>query len=83
MKPIFLLFMADCRVKGQAIDNSPHVKESNTILDSGFHALESPLIPCTGLQSVELGFWNLIVSGIPDSLNCIPDCKAQDSVFHN
>ena len=75
--------MADCRVKGQAIGNSPHVKESNTIVDSGFHALESPRIPGTGLQSVELGFWNLIVSGIPYSLSCIPDCKAQDSEFHS
>ena len=32
--------------------------------------------------SVELGFWIPIVSGILDSLNCIPDFKAQDSGFH-
>ena len=36
---------------------------------TGFH--------CTGLW-VELGFWILIVWGIPDSLNCISDSKAQD-----
>ena len=32
-------------------------------------------IPGTGFQSlsVELGFWIPIVSGIPDSMNCIPD----------
>jgi len=32
--------------------------------------------------SVELGFWIPIVRGIPDSLRCIPDSKAQDSRFH-
>ena len=41
-------------------------------------------IPDSGFQSlpVELGFWITIVSGIPDSLSCIPDLKAQDSEFH-
>ena len=41
-------------------------------------------IPGTGFQSwsVELGFWIPIVSGIPDSLGCIPDSKAQKSGFH-
>ena len=41
-------------------------------------------IPGTGFQclSVELGFWIQIVSGIPDSLSCIPDSKAHDSRFH-
>ena len=41
-------------------------------------------IPGTGFQSlsVELRFWIPIVSGIPDSLSCIPDSKAQDSGFH-
>ena len=29
--------------------------------------------------SLELGFLIPIVSGIPDSLSCIPDSKAQDS----
>ena len=32
--------------------------------------------------SVKLGFWIPIVSGIPDSLSCIPDSKAQDFGFH-
>ena len=32
--------------------------------------------------SVQFGFWIPIVSGIPDSLSCIPDSKAQDSEFH-
>ena len=41
-------------------------------------------IPGTGFQSlsVELAFWIPIVNGIPDSLSCIPDSKAQDSRFH-
>ena len=41
-------------------------------------------IPGTDFQflSVELGFWIPIVSGIPDSLSCIPDSKAQDFGFH-
>ena len=41
-------------------------------------------IPGTGFQflSVELEFWIPIVSGIPDSLSCIQDSKAQDSRFH-
>ena len=31
---------------------------------------------------VGLGFWISIVSGIPDSLSCIPDSRAQDSGFY-
>ena len=58
---------------------SAHVRESKTVLDSGFHAVDS------GFQSslsVELGFRIPIVSGIPDSLSCIPDSKTQDSKFY-
>ena len=44
-------------------------------------------IPGTGFQSlsVELGFVVPIFAGIPDSLSCIPDSKAQNSGFlkHN
>ena len=41
-------------------------------------------IPGTGFQSlsVELGFWIPIAGGIPDSLSCIPDSRAQDFGFH-
>ena len=41
-------------------------------------------VPGTGFQflSVELGLWIPIVSGIPDSLICIPDSKTQDFGFH-
>ena len=37
----------------------------------------------SGFLSVELGFWIPIISGILDSLCCIPDSKAQDSGFHS
>ena len=52
---------------------SPHVRESKTDLDSGFHAVDCGFAG-TGFQSlsVELGFWIAIVSRIPDSLSCIP-----------
>ena len=42
-------------------------------------------IPGTGFQSlsVELRSWIPIVSGIPESLSCIPDSKTQDSRFLN
>ena len=40
----------------------------------------SPLLPDS--LSVELRFWIPIVSGIPNSLSCIPDSNAQDSGFH-
>ena len=41
-------------------------------------------IPDTGFQylSVDLGFWILIVSWVPNSLSCIPDSKTQNSGFH-
>ena len=34
-----------------------------------------------GIQK-SLGFWIPFVSGIPDSLSCIPESKAQDSGFY-
>ena len=39
-------------------------------MDSGFQTL-----------SVELGFWIPILSGIPDSLSCIPDSRYAIPVF--
>ena len=56
------------------------MRESRTVLDSGFHDC-GIRIPGTGFQylSVELGLWIAVVSGIPDSLSCIPDSKTQDS----
>ena len=43
------------------------------ILDS------TPCIPDSRSLSVEFGFWIPIISEIPDSLDCIPDFKSQDS----
>ena len=45
-------------------------RASTTVLDTGFQSL-----------SAKLGFWIPIVSGIPDSLSCIPDSKVQDFRF--
>jgi len=39
-------------------------------------------IPVTGYQALKHGFSISIVSGIPDSLSCIPDTKAQDFRYH-
>ena len=43
--------------------------------------VDTPAIPESSL-SLELGFWIPIAFGIPDSLSCIPDSKAQDFTFH-
>ena len=64
---------------------TPFVRESKTILDSGFQALDS--IPSTGIQflSLELGLWSPVVTGITDSLSCIPDSASSifpDSGLH-
>ena len=57
--------------------------ESKTVLDSGFHAGDSRFKgPGFRSMSVEPGFWIPIVSEILNSLNCVPDSKAQDSGFH-
>ena len=62
---------------------SRHVRESKTLLDSEFHAVDSGFHLLDSRSfSVELGFRIRIVSGIPDSYTCIPDSKAQDSGFH-
>ena len=65
--------------------NSPHrVRESKTVLDSGFHTMDSGFqIPDSSLCRWNLGSWIPIFSGIPDSLSYSPDSKAQDSGFHN
>ena len=43
----------------------------------------SSWIPHPCQWDLDSGFWVPIVSGILDSLSCIPDSKAQDSGFHN
>ena len=62
---------------------SPHVRESKTVLDSGFHVVDSRFqVLDSKSLSVGLGFWIPIVSGIPDSMSCIPDSKTRDCGFH-
>ena len=66
-----------------AAQRSPHVRESKTVLDSGFHAVDSEFqLLDSRSYTVELGFRIPIVSGIPDSHSCIPDSNSQDSGFH-
>ena len=64
-------------------ETSFHVRESETVLDPGFHTVDFGF-QVMDLQSfqVELGFQFLIVSRILDSLSCIPGSKIQDSGFH-
>ena len=62
----------------------PHVRQSKVVLDSGSNALDSKfhvLDSGSVSLSVVLGFRIQMISGIPDSLSCIPDSKAQDSGF--
>ena len=59
-------------------ENSSHVREpgQSWILDSMLWIPDSSML-------VEDGFWIPIVSGIPDSLSCIPDYKCWDFGFDN
>ena len=66
-------------IRSQVTSFSPNVRESNRVLDFGFHAMN------TGFQlldsksfSVELGFRIPIVSGILDSYSCIPDSTSKN-----
>ena len=52
------------------------MRKSKTVLDSGFHAMDSSRCQWNLDSSIQ------IVRGIPDSLSCIPDSKAQDFRFH-
>ena len=64
---------------------SPRARESKTVLDSVFHAVDSGfqlLDPSLSQWNLESGFQSLVGFGIPDSLSCIPDSKVQDSGFH-
>ena len=61
---------------------SLHVRESETVLDSVSHAVDSGFqSPGSRFLSLELGFRIPVVTGIPDSLSCIADSEAQGSGF--
>lgn len=51
------------------------MKELKAVLDSGLHAMDSGL---RVLGSLFFASGSGIVDGISDSLNCIPNSKAQD-----
>ena len=52
------------------------------MLDSGFHAVDFEFQVLDSL-SLKLGIRIAIVTGISDSLTCIPDSKAQESGSHD
>ena len=67
------------RHDGQWTFLSPNVKESKTVLDSGFEDGDSGfqlLVP--DFFSLEVRFGIPIVSWIPDSLKCIPDSTGKN-----
>ena len=65
------------------LSRSHHIRESKTVLDIWI-PLRGFQIQGTEFQFLpeELGLWIPIVSGIPESLRCVPDCKAQYSWFY-
>ena len=63
---------------------SRRVRGSKTVLNPGFLTVDSEFqLLDSSLWSlpVELGFWIPTVCGIPDSLSCIPNYKAQKIFF--
>ena len=61
---------------------SPHVRESKIVLDSGFHTVDSELQELAWIPVFVSGTWIPVFSGIPDSLSCIPDSIAHYSGFY-
>ena len=60
---------------------SPRARESKTVLDSVFHAVDSGfqlLDPSLSQWNLESGFQSLVGFGIPDSLSCIPDSTSRN-----
>ena len=56
--------------------------ESKKVLDSGFHVLDS-VMRVLNSEFFVSGTWILdVVKGIPESLSCISDSKAQYPGFH-
>ena len=61
---------------------SPHVRESKIVLDSGFHTANSELQELAWIPVFVSGTWIPIFTEIPDSLSCIPDSKTHYSGFY-
>ena len=65
----YLKWIENIVIQLKQLKNSPHVRESQTVLDSGIHAVDSRFqAPDFGPLSVELGFCILIFSGVPQLL---------------
>ena len=66
-----------------SITRPPRVRESKIVMGSGFHAMDSGFSG-TGFRFFVRGTWipDPIVSGVLESLNCIPYSKAPDSWFY-
>ena len=66
---------------------SSHVRESKTVMNSGFQAMDSGFHELDSMNwipdslSVKLGFRTPNYGGIPDSLSCNSESQAQDSGF--
>ena len=64
---------------------SPRARESKTVLDSGFHTVDSgfQVLDSSLCQwNLDSGFQLLVWFRIPYSLSCIPDSKVQGSGFY-
>ena len=74
------LHMSSCT---HELTESIHVRECKTVLNSGFHAMNSGIID-TEFEVVVSGTWIriIIVNRILDSLSEIPNSKVLDSGFH-
>ena len=65
------------------ITRPPRVRESKIVLHSGFHAMDSGFLG-TGFRFFVRGTWIPdTISGILESLSCIPYSKVPDSGFYN
>ena len=64
----YLKWIENIVIQLKQLKNSPHVRESQTVLDSGIHAVDSRFQANFGPLSVELGFCILIVGGVPQLL---------------
>ena len=67
-------------------DLTSHLRVSQTVLDSGYHVMDSGFEEVNpNSSSMELGFRIPIVGGIPDSLSCIwiPKPRIPDSTSQN
>ena len=77
----FLKLLMSKKIEAGFVHLFPHVMESMAVWEFGFNNVYS------GFQELDSSLcqWNVdsgIVSGIPVSLSCIPDSKAQDSEFY-